>query len=960
MPRLGQTQSNAEDDVITFGPFRLSPTERLLARAGAPLKLSDRALDILIVLAEYAGQVVSKKNLIARVWPDTTVDEGNLRFHIASLRKVLTDGKSGARYVTTIPGRGYCLVAPVFRSSALRLLTTKPLLAPRSNGLPARLTRMVGRDETVQNISAQLAAKRFVSIIGPGGIGKTTVAVAIGHELLAKYGEDVHFLDLGSITDPLLVPSAVASALGLLVQSNDPALGLIEFLQDKRVLVILDNCEHVIEIAAALAERIFQEAPQVYVLATSREALRVEGEYVHSLKPLDSPLDDTGLTAAQARTFPAVQLFLDRVAASGHCFELQDSDAPTVAEICRRLDGIALAIELAAGRVNAYGLRATASLLNDRFRLLWEGRRTALLRHQTLSAALDWSYDLLGDRDRVILRRLSVFVGAFTLEAALSVAGRTEIDDERVADAIASLVDKSLVSANTSDVTTRYRLLDTTRAYLKKQPDTEGDAQETARRQAIYYLDLLKRTEENPASTSPGTTTNLVEHLGNVRAALEWSFSDRGDSEIGLALATASARSFLELSLLTECYRWTERAIMTLDETNRGTRIEMELQAILGLSCMFGRGNSERVRDILTRSLFIARELGDLHSELRLLGALFTFHGRTGEFHRASEVALCSAAVANKIADPGGIAEAHTAIGTARHVEGDVAGARFHLEAALEIPVYRRRDTFFFGFEYRYFARIVHARVLWLEGLSDQAMATARKALEEVQTIDHPVTRCVSLIWGIPVFLWNGDLGDAEHYIDSVLKQTDKYSLAPYRAAGHALKGELMVKRGEAESGVLVLRSSLETLHELRYELLTITLTAAIAEGFATLGQFDAALKTIDETISLAERNAPMVTMPELLRIKGDILVSTPGSSSSKAEECFQNSLDQAGRQRALAWELRAAISLASLLRRQDRHEEGGSVLAPIYDRFSEGFNNSDLRAAARMMRQLGLPSKNM
>jgi predicted ATPase len=593
--------------------------------------------------------------------------------------------------------------------------------------------------------------------------------------------------------------------------------------------------------------------------------------------------------------------------------------------------------------------------------LLWEGRRTALLRHQTLSAALDWSYNLLDDRDRVILRRLSVFVGTFTLEAAMSVAARAEVDGERVAVAIASLVDKSLVSANTTDVTARYRLLDTTRAYLKKQFDTDDDAQETARRQAIYYLDLFKRAGEDPASTSrdAGTATNLVEHLGNVRAALEWSFSDRGNNKIGVALATASARLFLELSLLTECQRWTERAIMTLDEAILGTRTEMELQAILGLSCMFARGNSERVRATLTRSLFLARELGDLHSELRFLGALFTFHGRTGEFRRATEVALRSVAVANKIADPRRIAEAHTAIGTARHVEGDVGSARFHLEAAIEIPA-SRRDTVFFGFEYRYFARIVHARVLWLEGFSDQATAAAATILEEVEAADHPVTRCVSLIWGIPVFLWSGDLCRAGHYIDRAIKHTDKYSLAPYRAAGHALRGELMVKQGEAESGVQALRSSLETLHELRYELSTITLNAAIAEGLANLGRFDAALKTIDETIALAERNAPMVTLPELLRIKGDILVSTPGSSSSKAEECFQNALDKAGRQRALAWELRAAVSLASLLCKQDRAEEGGSVLAPIYNRFSEGFNNPDLRAAAGMMRQLGLPSRNL
>jgi predicted ATPase/DNA-binding winged helix-turn-helix (wHTH) protein len=949
-------RSDGDDDLISFGPFTLRLSERRLESEGAPLELGARALDLLMILVERAGQVVGKTDLIARVWPATTVDESNLRFQIASLRKALADGKSGARYVITVPGRGYCFVAPTVRSNPTRLLTAESQPALPSNGLPSRLTRMVGRDETVQKISTQLAAKRFVSIVGPGGIGKTTVAIEIGHKLLANYEEGVYFIDLGPLNDPLLVASAVVSALRLPVQYDDPVLGLIGSLRDKRILLIFDNCEHVIETAAALAERIFQAVPQVHVLATSREALRVEGEHVHSLKPLENPPDDAELTAAQARTFPAVQLFLERVAASGHYLELQDGDAPTVAEICRRLDGIALAIELAAGRVNAYGLRATAALLNDRFRLLWEGRRTALLRHQTLSATLDWSYDLLGDRERVILRRLSVFAGAFTLDAARSVAAATDVDGEQVDVAVSSLVGKSLISVNTRDVAMRYRLLDTTRAYLRKKLDS-ADAQETARRHAIYHLGLLQRTDADAGSTPPdgSSSTTLVEHLGDVRAALEWSSSERGDIKLGSALAAASARLFLELSLLTECHRWTEWAIATLDQTSRGTRTEMKLQGILALSLMFARGNSEQVRDALARSLLIAGELGDLHSELRLLGTLFIFHGRSGEFHSATEVAVRSAAVAEKIADPVGISEAHTALGIARHVEGDVPAARFHLESAIEIPVSNHLETLFFGFEYRYFARIVHARVLWLEGFSDQATAAARRILEEVQTVDHPVTRCVSLIWGIPIFLWNGDFGSAEHYIDTVIKQTDKYSLAPYHAAGHALRGELMVRRGQAGSGVSIIRDSLETLHELRYELSTIALTAAIAEGLATLGQFGAAMMTIDEIISLAELNAPQFAMPELLRIKGNILVSTPGSDPSKAEEYLQNSLGLAGRQGALALELRAATSLASLLGRQGRPEEGGKLIAPIYDRFTEGFDNSDLRAAARLMRELGL-----
>ena len=423
----------AGDEVVSFGPFRLYAAQRLIERAGAPLHLGARALDILIVLVEQASKVVSKNDLMARVWPGVTVDEGSLRVHVAALRKALGDGEAGARYVTTLSGQGYCFVAPVSRSGAPRPPVLESSTKPdHAHNLPARLTRMVGRDQIVQEISDQLKTERFVTIAGPGGIGKTTVAVSVGHELLAAFAGAVHFFDLGPLNDPLLVPSAVASTLGLLVQSKDPTPGLIAFLRDKRMLLILDSCEHVIETAAALAERIFEEAPQVHILATSRESLRVEGEHVHRLLPLGSPPDDAGLTAAQALGFPAVQLFVERAIASGRRFELNDSDAPVVGGICRKLDGIALAIELAAGRANACSIQETMALLNDRFKLLWEGRRTALPRHQTLSATLDWSYNLLSEHERLVLSRLSVFVGIFTLEAARAVAAADDVDETQV------------------------------------------------------------------------------------------------------------------------------------------------------------------------------------------------------------------------------------------------------------------------------------------------------------------------------------------------------------------------------------------------------------------------------------------------------------------------------------------------------------------------------------------------
>src|SRR5258707_9924366 len=398
---MGDRENLPTDNVASFGPFRLFAAERLLEKADEPLQLGGRALDILIALVERAGEVVTRKELISRVWPDVTVEEANLRVHIAGLRKVLGDGSGGARYVANVPGRGYCFVAHVTLSASHRSFPpTQPAVIDRLRKLPARLTRMFGRDDTVRALSAQLMRRRFVSIVGPGGMGKTTVAISIAHALMDDFEGAVFFIDLGALTDPGLVPTAVASALGFMVQAQDPFLSLLAFLGDRRVLLVLDSCEHVIDAAAALAEPVVSEAPQAHILTTSREALRVEGEHVPLLYPLDGPLNDVGLTAAEALTFPAVQLFMERAAASGDRSELSDADAPIVAGICRRLDGIALAIELAASRVSSHGIRGTAELLDNRFKLLWQGRRTALPRHQTLNAMLDWSYNLLQERDK--------------------------------------------------------------------------------------------------------------------------------------------------------------------------------------------------------------------------------------------------------------------------------------------------------------------------------------------------------------------------------------------------------------------------------------------------------------------------------------------------------------------------------------------------------------------------------
>ena len=436
---MNDSHNSELKDVLSFGPFNLFLTERLLEKAGEAIPLGGRAFDVLIELAERAGQVVTHKELLSRVWPGIAVEGANLRVHVAALRKALGDGRDGARYITNVAGRGYCLLVPVTRSrirpsvSVVDITTTD-----RVQKLPPRLTRMVGRDDTVRALVQQLQTWRFVSIVGPGGVGKTTVAISVAHALIDGFQDAVFFIDLAALTDPHLVPTAVLSALGFVVQSRDPLNGLLAFISDKKILLVLDNCEHVIDVAATLAERVISHAPQAHILATSREALRVEDEHVHLLYSLDCPPEDAGLTAQEALRYPATQLFMERAASGGYGAELSDIDAPIVARICRRLDGIALAIVLAAGRVGTHGIRGTAELLDHRFSLLRHGRRSAPPRHETLNAMLDWSYNLLSEREKIVLCRLSVFVGDFTLQAASSVASARVVDEADVIDTVAS------------------------------------------------------------------------------------------------------------------------------------------------------------------------------------------------------------------------------------------------------------------------------------------------------------------------------------------------------------------------------------------------------------------------------------------------------------------------------------------------------------------------------------------
>ena len=480
---------------VAFGRFRVSPHRRELIADGQPIKLGGRAFDVLMALIEARGAVVGKDALMARVWPDRIVEENSLQAQIMALRAAFGAERG---LIRTVSGRGYQLTgdirilpaSPDERAGAAAGAVQPTSALPPTN-LPGPISELIGRDDELREILTLAAAHRLVTLTGPGGIGKTRLALAVARRLLPEFADGVWLAEFSSLSDPGLVPATVAAAVGLELGGGEvSARRVAQALADRRLLLVLDTCEHAIAAATVMAEAVLRAGSATRIIATSREPLRAEGEQIYPVPPL-------GVPAAEGEDpwqYGAVRLFVERARAAGPHFA-PDRVVAMIAAICQRLDGIPLAIELAAARVAAFGIEELSARLDDRFQLLTGGRRTALPRHQTLRATFDWSYELLAEPERVILRRLAVFAGFFSLEAAGAVAASPEAAPSEIVDGVSSLVAKSLVAAEIDSAIARYRLLDTTRAYALEKLGDSGELEAVARRHAEYYRDLFERAE---------------------------------------------------------------------------------------------------------------------------------------------------------------------------------------------------------------------------------------------------------------------------------------------------------------------------------------------------------------------------------------------------------------------------------------------------------------------------------
>jgi predicted ATPase/DNA-binding winged helix-turn-helix (wHTH) protein len=930
----------------SFGPFRLCLAERRLKRDRVAVEIGSRAFDILIALIEGSGEIVSNQTLIEKAWPNTFVDESNLRVHMVTLRKALGDDRKKVRYISNIPGRGYRFVMPA------SLLSAAPGISRDSRPFKSALAgRIIGRDSAIREVVARLLEKRFVTIAGPGGIGKTTVALAVAEELTPSFAGNIFFVDLGLLREPGLVIKTLGFTLGLTGQENVKA-AVKSYLEARETIIIFDCCEHLVEEVASLVEELFVDIPGLRIVATSREALRAAGENVYQLAPLELPPPGSSLSAEEALQFPAIQLFVDRASASIFDFQMSDAEVAMVVDICNQLDGIALAIELAAGRVSTYGIDGILYLMQDRFRLLTNGRRTALPRHQTLQAAIDWSYDLLPEQDKVVLRRLSVFVAPFTFEAARVVV-ESDVDelDQDLVSIFADLIAKSLVTSDDPRKPQLYRLLDSTRHYMRGKLVESREMDQVAHRHARYYQDHLLDFEqlalESKARLDPA---KMSADIANVRAALDWSFSGCGDSRLGSALAAVAAPLFLELSLVGECYSWTKRGLAALPDQPRDGSLEMKLLAGLGLSAMVAYSNTEEVQAVLRRGLDIAARLGAAYPVLRFLGPLHLLACRASDFRGSLAAAERCAEVADQIADPSVAVMANSMLASAYHILGNPKTSQRHCEAALrDAPSLSRMQRVYLGVDHRNRALCVSARNLWVLGYGDQALEAANFTIEETKVSEHPVTLGIAF-WTVPVFIWAGKLPRAEAVLERLSILADKFSLQPYQAMVLGQQGGIAIQRGDPARGVLLLEEALRTAGT-SYEMVTTGYLKDLADGLIALGRTSQALEVLGQASARVDANGELLHLPELLRLRGEALVQ---AGSADAERTLRAALDEARRQEASAWELRAAISVCRLLQTRGRADEGGELLSMRYACFREGFDTADLQAAAKLLGELG------
>ncbi len=656
----------------SFGRFQVNPASRQLLVEGRPAALGTRAFDVLLILIERRERLVTKDELLELAWPGLVVEENNLQVQISALRKIMGD-----RIIRTVQGHGYQFAVDV---------TPTPLgqeqVAARKSNLPRPLTRFIGHETDLDEYQNLVATNRLVTLTGVGGCGKTRLVIELASRVRPMFAQGASFVDLAPIADAERVPLIVAKAVGLSERRGQPIVEtLCENLAEQQLLLVLDSCEHLLSACAALAHALLGRASWLKVLATSREALGVPGEYTLRVRSLTFPPPDWSDASDRLQAFEAVQLFTDRARLIRQDFTLEASNAPAVADICRRLDGIPLAIELAAARTRTLSVNELQQKLDDRFRLLVGGSRMAPPRQQTLLATIKWSFDLLSETERALLLRVAVFAGGWTLEAAERVCSGDGIDAADMLDLLTSLCDKCLALAEERNGTSRYRMLETVRQYARDRLLECGDDPLWRERHLAYFLELAQQAEPQLFGSEQQVWLERLEsEHENLRAAVTWATDAAGDITNGLRLAAALGRFWRIRGYHREGRAVLSAVLAVAPKTQVGG---IRAKVLLGAGTLAMYQGDEAAAELFEESLALSRELGDRLGIANALHGLGYIAVEQGDFARARLLQEEVVAIMREIDNQPDLGRALVNLGNTIFMSGDRPTGRAYIEEAL-------------------------------------------------------------------------------------------------------------------------------------------------------------------------------------------------------------------------------------------------------------------------------------